>query len=125
MKTVSFYGTCSALSSLVLVSPRIGTPFVLKQIHVRFPVGCENKVLLRFYVAIDDYAPSSGAPSGVSLLSDYGQVDYVVGDGDEKKLENEVEVAEGGAFLKVYAVNKDYYGHDLDVQMYIEPLTRR
>jgi hypothetical protein len=122
MKTVSFSGLCDALSSKVLVSPRIARRFILKGIDARFAVGCENKLKLRFYYSRDDEAPTSGEPSGVSMLSDYGQVDYIVGDQDSKYLLHEVEVEEAGSYLKVYAVNDDYYDHAVDVQMYIEPM---
>jgi hypothetical protein len=125
MKTVAFFGSCAARSSLVLVSPRISTPFTFKRFHCKFESGCQNLLSLRFYYSSDDQAPSSGAPSGLSVLREYGQVDYVVGDGDSKHLEHEVEVKEGGSYFKVYAVNDDFYAHDVDVQMEIEISERR
>lgn len=120
MKTVSFYGSCDARSSLVLVSPRITRPYHVIKIHAKFPGGANNLLKLRFYESPDDHAPASGAPSGVSLLADYGQVDYVVGDDDSKRLEHHLVVDTGGSFLKVYAVNDDFYEHDVDVQIMIE-----
>ena len=124
MKTVSFSGACLARSSKVLVTPRITHPYVVRKIHCRFPVGTINLLLLRFYVSPDDDAPATGEPNGFSMLRDYGQVDYIRGEGDEKTLEHEVDVREGGSYLKVYAVNEDYYDHDIDVQMTIEPKER-
>ena len=120
LKTVAFFGTCAARATLVLVSPRISTPYQLARIRAEFPAGAANLVQLRFFVAPDDYAPTSGAPSGVSVLADYGQVDYVAGDDDIKDLSQEVDIAEAGSFLKVYADNTDYYDHDVDVQMTID-----
>jgi len=125
MKTVAFYGTVSANSEVTLVSPRIATPFCVRRILVCFAPGCENLVFLRFFYSLGSDAPSSGAPSGVNILSDYGQVDYIVGDDVLKDLEHEVEVPGGGAYLKVYADNDDAYPHSIDVQMFIEPLPRR
>ena len=125
MKTIAFFGTCEARSTKVLVSLRISRPFRLKGIHAKFPSGCENLVALRFYAANDDEAPSSGAPSGLSMLADYGQVDYVVGDGDTKRMEHEVEIDFGGSYLKVYANNTDFWPHGVDVQMFIEDLEGR
>jgi len=120
MKTVSFFGTCPARGSIVLVTPKITYPYVVKKIHCRFPLGCENKLKLRFYVSRDDDAPSSGAPNGYSMLREHGQVDYIVGDNDEKTMEHEVEVTERGSWLKVYGENSDYFSHQIDVQITIQ-----
>ena len=124
IKTVAFAGTVAARSSQVLVSKRIGTGFGLRRIHATFPPGCINLVYLRFYISPDDDAPASGHPTGVSVLRDYGQVDYVIGDDQKKELEHHVEQPEGGYYMKVYAVNDDYYAHAVDVQMFIELLER-
>ena len=124
MKTVSFSGSCLARAEKVLVTPRITYPYTVKRIHCRFPVGTINLLLLRFFVSKDDDAPSSGAPNGYSMLRELGQVDYIRGEADEKTLEHEVEVEGEGTYLKVYAVNDDYYNHDIDVQMTIEPRER-
>lgn len=125
MKTVAFYGTVSANSDQTLVCPRIATPFSLKRLLVRFAPGCENLLKLRFYISLDAHAPTLGAPSGVNILEDYGQVNYLVGDDVLKDIEHEVDCAEGGAYLKVFADNDDSYPHSVDVQMFIEPLPRR
>jgi len=125
MKTVAFYGTVSANSEVTLVSPRIATPFCVRRILVCFAPGCENLVALRFFYSLGSDAPSSGAPSGVNILSDYGQVDYIVGDDVLKELFHDVEVSEGGAYLKVYADNDDAYPHTVDVQVFIELIERK
>lgn len=125
MKTASFVGSCPARGEITLVAPRIAHAYVLKKIVTTFPIGAINLLKLRFFKAIDDQAPSTGAPSGTSILVDYGQVDYVVGDGTKKEMDHELEVLEKGSFLKVYAVNEDYYKHAIDVQMTIEPIESR
>lgn len=119
-KTVSFYGSCSARSELVLVSRRITSPFRLAKIHARFPDGCQNLMALSFFVSPDDQAPTSGAPTGLSLLAETGQVDYIVGNNDSKDMDHSADVRESGLFLKVHADNADYYDHDVDVQLTIE-----
>jgi hypothetical protein len=58
------------------------------------------------------------------MLREHGQVDYIVGDADQKDMEHEVEVAQGGSYLKVYAVNSDTFDHSIDVQMTIETMSR-
>jgi len=122
MKTVSFYGTCLAGAEKVLVSPRIGHGYVVERIRARFAIGCEHLLKLRFFMAMDDETPTSGKPSGVSMLADYGQVDYIIGDGDAKDMLHSVEMPEGGSFLKVHAINSDAFDHDIDVQMEIQPI---
>jgi hypothetical protein len=119
-KTVSFGGTCAARSTAVLVSKRIMRPFALREIHVHFPLGCQNLVTLAFYASPDDEAPSTGGPTGVSLLADYGQVDWVRGDGVSKVMAHTVRFEAAGVWLKVYAANVDYYEHDIDVEMEID-----
>jgi len=120
LKTVTFYGVCLARGELTLVSKRIGTPFKLKGIHVTFALGCINLLLVRCFTAADDEAPAAGQPNGVSILRDYGQVDYLVGDDTKKEILHEVEVAEAGAWLKVHGENADFFDHAVDVQIQIE-----
>jgi len=119
-KTVSFVGTCPARSGVTLVSKRIQTAFRLMGIAVRFASGCNNLLRLHFYWGLDSSGPGSVAPGGVSLLRDYGQVDYVVGEGESKWLEHGLAVDAGGSYLKVYAENDDWYDHAVDVQMFLE-----
>jgi len=77
-------------------------------------------MLLRFFISLDNHAPTTGLPSGISILRDYGQVDYLVGDDVIKTIRHDLENPEGGAYLKVHATNNDYYDHAIDVQMTIE-----
>lgn len=120
LKTVSFFGTVSAASELTLACPRIGTPYTVKSITATFPLGCINLVQLSFFAAIDDDEPTTGRPSGTSLLQDYGQVDYIVGDDTKKELQHEVDVIDRVTFLKVHALNEDFSDHNVDVQMTID-----
>lgn len=125
MRTVSFSGYCPARGKITLVTPRIAHPFIIDKIHCRFPLGCLDLMKLRFYVSYDADAPSTVPPNGYSMLKDYGQVDYIIGDGDEKDMVHSLEVPESGAYLKVYAVNDDYFQHLVDVQITIEPTPRK
>lgn len=120
VKTITFYGVCLAAGELTLVSKRIGTPFKLRGIHATFALGCINLLLVRFFVAADDEAPAAGQPNGVSMLRDYGQVDYLVGDDTKKEVFHEIEVKEAGSWLKVHAENGDFFDHAVDVQIMIE-----
>lgn len=121
-KTVSFVGTVSARSKLTLVAHRISTAYKIKRIRAKFGEGNVNALLLRFFHSLDDEAPTDGAPNGISLLADYGQVDYIVGNADDKDMDHEVFIEEAGGFLKVYADNQDYFEHLVDVQIYIVPV---
>lgn len=125
MKTVSFYGTCAARSVLTLCSKPITHPYVTRKIRAKFADGCENLMRLEFMIAPDDETPATGKPNGSSLLADYGQVEYVVGNDEVIEMSHDVEVPEGNSFVKVYADNRDYYPHDVLVQIAIESLERR
>lgn len=120
LKSLSFFGTVLAGGELTLACPRIGTRYRVKSITATFPLGCINLVQLSFFVSIDNDKPSTGRPSGTSLLQDYGQVDYLVGDDTKKRLEHEVDVMERVTYLKVHALNGDFNDHNIDVQMTIE-----
>lgn len=125
LKTVSFYGSCGARSEVTLCSKPITHPYRTKKIRVKFANGCENLMQLQFMIGADDETPASGKPSGSSLLADYGQVEYVVGNDEVVVMSHEVEVPEGNSYIKVYADNGDYYAHDVVVQIAIESLERR
>ncbi len=124
MKTVSFHGVCSARASKVLVSKPITTGYIISEIHATFALGCVNKLRLEFLISSDDDAPTTGKPLGQSVLADYGQVAYVVGDNTKKVMAHNVESDSGGTWLKVYAVNDDFYDHDIDVQIIINEVKR-
>lgn len=120
LKTLSFFGHVSASAEVTLAGPRIGTKYTVKSIVATFPLGCINLVQLSFFTSIDDNKPTTGRPSGTSLLQDYGQVDYVVGDDDKKILQHEIKIEERGTYLKVHALNDDFAEHDVDVQITID-----
>ncbi|HAM56140.1 MAG TPA: hypothetical protein DCQ64_12350 [Candidatus Rokubacteria bacterium] len=119
-KTLSFAGTCTARSVLTLVSRRIMRPFRTRQVTARFPAGCLNLMSLRFYAADDNSAPTSGPPSGISLLQDYGPTDAIRGEAVQIVLDHVVASRDAGSYLKVYADNTDYYDHAVDVDITIE-----
>ena len=91
-KTLMFAGTCPARGEITLVSDWISRPFQTRQITIRFPVGTLNLLALQIFLAGDDDAPTTGPPSGIDLLQDYGQVDYVRGDGYQIVLNHVVRV---------------------------------
>lgn len=119
-KTMMFAGTCAARSVLTLVSQRITRPFRTRQITIRFAPGCSNLMALTFFAAGDDQAPTTGKPSGISLLQDYGQVDSVRGDGVQIVLNHVIHAATGGVYLKIHASNTDWYDHAIDCDIEIE-----
>ncbi len=125
MKTISFYGPCAASGEVTLVSQQISEPFRVVGSRCKFADGCGNKVRLEFLVAPDGDAPASGRPNGASILADYGQVPYVCGNDEEIILHHDVEVPEGNSWVKVYAVNLDFFAHDVLAQVFIEPMPRK
>ncbi len=121
IKAVSFYGTCPALSEITLVSKRISSPFITKEVQAHFALNTNRLLELDFYISLDDQAPSSDRPTGMSFFSEYGQIDYITGDNETKRLRHSSIITEGGSFLKVYAKNNDNFDHTIDVQIIIEP----
>ena len=121
MKTLSFYSICPASSHLTLVSPRITHAYRFKRIRARFVAGCNDLMKLRFLIGNDKAASTTAVPSGLSILAEYGQVDYIVGDDDAKDMNNWIDVVERGSYIKVHAENGDTSEHRVDVQIEIEP----
>jgi hypothetical protein len=119
-KCISFYGTCPPRGEITLVSGRISSAYTLAHIRARFAAGCQNLLAIRLFNGDDNTAPTTGPPSGLSLLRDYSPIDYLVGDDDTKDLDHQAPVHERGTWLKVYATNADYYSHAVDVQLTID-----
>jgi hypothetical protein len=122
LKTIAFFGSCPARGEVVLASRCIVYPYRVERIACRFPPGCANLLRLRFLLAADGNVGTGAAVSGVSMLRENGQVDYVVGDDCSKTVDHEVEQPEGQTFLKVHAVNQDFDPHGVDVQITVEVL---
>lgn len=120
LRTLTFHGTCPARSEVTLVSGRIPVPFAIHRVRAHFPAGCINLLALRLYSSEEPTAPTTGSPTGLSLLGIFSQVDYLVGEGETKDMEQVLHIPESGTWLKVYAVNTDYYDHSVDVQVTIE-----
>lgn len=115
-----FHGTCEALAEKTLVSKNIRFPFKTKRIRVAFAPGTNRQMRLKIFTSNDPDAPSSGQPTGTNLLSQYGQVDYVIGDDDWRNFEHEVIVPTRNNWIKIYADNRDIFAHTLDVLVTIE-----
>jgi len=122
-KTIPLAGTCPARGELTIASRRIRTPFTLRRLRATFTPGCQGLLSLRFFLSEDPTEPATGPPTGLSILSEYSATDTLVGDGDAKDLETELDQPLGGTWLKVYAVNDDWYQHAVDVQITFDQTT--
>jgi hypothetical protein len=118
-KVISFSGTATARAQTTLVSQPIMRPFHIERIDIRWPVGTQNYLKLSFFLSPDAEAPTAGEPTGLNLLREYGQVDYVRGDGLTASLPHMILSPTSPAYLKVKAVNDDYYDHAVDVTVVI------
>lgn len=121
MKVINFYGSCTARNRLTLVSKFIKYAYKIKNITMTFPNGCNNLLQLSIHSSIDDSAPSNSAPNDPSIFTENSQAAYIVGNGTQKNIKHELDITSKGSFLKVHANNSDYYDHDVDVQIEIEP----
>lgn len=123
--TVPFSGTVLAGSTKVLSCPLITTPFEVLRIMTSFPLNTNRTVQQEFYISEDNDEPTSGKPSGINILAEYGQVGYVVGDDEQKILHTSAVQETGNSYLKVYANNTDSFSHTIDVIITIKILPRR
>ncbi|MCK9599471.1 MAG: hypothetical protein M0R06_10550 [Sphaerochaeta sp.] len=119
-KTVTFFGSCAANSSLVLSSSRISSPFTVRTIKASFALNTNRLLQLKFFISPDPSCPTTGEPTGFNILEEYGQVSYIVGDDEQKVLDHNAESQTFPKWLKVYAVNSDGFEHTVDVQITIE-----
>lgn len=122
--TISFFGTVAANSNVTLVSKRITVPFELQGITASFALNTNRTLQLEFFIAPDDSAPTDKPLHGFSVLSELGQVEYLTGDDDSKKIPMRVAVRVAGMFMKVFATNTDSFAHTIDVQMFIHSKKR-
>lgn len=124
LKTIPFSGTVEAGSELTLACPLISSPFRIVDIVTSFPLNTNRTVQQKFFVSDDDNEPTSGEPSGFNILDEFGQVDYVVGDDEQKLIRHSFYARQGNAHVKVYANNTDSFDHTVDVIITIELFER-
>ncbi len=122
--TLAFNGIVAANGELTLVSKRLSFPFTVKRLIASFALGTDRTTQIRFFISLDNSAPSSGFPTGQNLLEPYGQVDYLVGDDERKDVPHEAVEPEAGAFVKVHALNTDPFDHSVDALVIIQALNR-
>jgi hypothetical protein len=115
--TAAFYSTVDANSKKTLVSERINSPFQTRRIVASFALNTARKLRLHFFISPDDDNPTTTYPNGVNLLQLVGQVDYLVGDDEQKDIRFEVPESLSGMWLKVYANNTDNVEHTIDAQI--------
>ena len=119
---ISFYGSVTTGANKTLVSQLLRFPYVVEKIRVKFALGHSATTQHRFFVSPDKEAPTGNVPTGRNILSQWGNVDYVVGDDDVLDLKDETHVVEKGTYLKVYASNSDSVTHTVNVIMTIDDL---
>lgn len=118
--TASFHGEVAANSNITLVSNRIDLPFSTRRVRAAFASGANRLLRLSFFISPDPDAPITGPPNGANLLAQLGPQRYIVGEDCVVDFIHELESAEGGKHLKVYAENLDAAPHTIDVQITIE-----
>jgi len=118
----SFYSSVAAAERKTLVSKRIGFPYIIKSIRIKYALGHNSLVQHEFFVSEDDEAPTAVIPSGTNILAQYGNVSYVCGDDDVEILDDNTIVDTMGTWLKVHAYNTDTYVHTINVRITIDDL---
>jgi len=125
LHTLSFYGSVSASSRNTFVSSKIAFPYMIRRIRVKYALGHNGLVQHKFFISLDPTAVTSGEPSGVNILEQYGNVDYVVGDDDVMVLHDNTFVDQKNTWIKVLAINTDTYVHTVNVIVEIDDLLKR
>ena len=123
-RTVCFFGACAALSSKVLVSQRISSPFIVSEIRASFALNTNRTLKLSFFVSPDPSAPVTGTPTGFDCLDEYGQVSFLTGDDEQKTVKNNSLIKEHPSWLKIFALNADNFEHTIDAQIDIQLVSR-
>ncbi len=118
--TLPFNGSVPAGGELTLCSKLLTFPYFISQIIASFALGTNRTLQLRFFKSNDPTCPATGKPTGLSLLSIYGEDPYLTGDDDQKSFPHEIEVRESGSYIKVHANNTDAFAHTLDAQVVID-----
>ena len=119
IKTVALLGTAASRAQTTLVSRRIDVPFVVQEITLRFPPGAQNLLSLALWLSPDDEAPTTGDPTGTNLLQEYSQATAIRGDAIQITLRHHAHTDVAGMYLKVVAVNDDWYDHAIDAAIEI------
>ena len=120
--SIPFYGTVTASATTTFVSQFLGFPYVLEKIRVKFALGHVGLVQHKFFVSPDNVVVTSGTPNGINVLSQNGQVDYLVGDDDVLEIQDQTDVKQRGTWLKVLAINADTANHTVNVIITIDDL---
>lgn len=121
--TIPFKGICLANSELTLVSKRLNFRYITKKIIAAFALNTEHTLQIIPFLSYDPSSPTSGKPSGTSLFSPYGQIDYLSGDDEHEEHQHELVVSQVGTYLKIYANNTDSFSHTIDAQIQIQVYT--
>lgn len=122
--TLPFFGSVAAGGELTLVSKALIFPYTISLLTASFALGTDRTLQVRFIMSKDPTAPAAGLPTGLDLLSIYGQVPYLVGDDERKEFPHEIQIPESGTFLKVYGYNSDAFPHTLDAQIVIDTMSQ-
>jgi hypothetical protein len=119
VETLCFFDTVAANSSKTLVSKPLLFPYTVERFRAHFALNTNKQLRVKFYLSLDDSAPTSEPLTGENVLGSLGQVDYLVGDDEPVEIPYRLGVPVGGMYVKVFAVNLDSYEHTIDAQVFI------
>jgi len=122
LHVLSFYGSVTAGARATFVSKRLGFPYIVKNIRVKFALGHVGLVQHKFFISDDDAAPTAEIPSGTNILAQWGSVSYVVGDDDVLDIQDQTIVDHMGTWFKVHVYNTDTATHTINVVATIDDL---
>ena len=102
-------------AEVTLISNHLTMPYMIDELLIYFPLGCDLLVQVHLFVARDDSISTAGVPPGRALVSPYSPTAYVLGNDITLSLYPDIYVTARGTWLKAHLVNNDDYPHHIAV----------
>ena len=112
---VQLAGTVMPGAELTLISNRLTMAYMIDELLVYFPLGCDLLVRVHLLVAGDSSVSTAGVPPGNPLVSTFSPTAYVVGNDIALSLYPDFYVTARSTWLKAHLVNTDDYPHHIAV----------
>ena len=122
LHTIPYFFTVTAGNRVTSASNLIAYPYIIQEIRVKYALGHAGAVQHSFFVSDDKEIPTTGPPTGLDILGQYGPVDYVVGDDDVAIIKENTIIDRMGTWFKVHAYNTDPFDHTVNVIITIDDM---
>lgn len=118
--SITINDTINALTQKTLKSQHLQRTYTIKKARVHFALGQERLVRIRIIASIDDSIPTDQVPYGTNVLVQYTEKEYLVGNDTIIELELDYRVDTRSSWIKLHAVNNDYYRHSIIAEIILD-----